>query len=221
MKLFFQLLLSDLRLHRRRLAEWSALVLFFIVIVVLLPFAVGPDAELLRRLGPGLIWLAVLLMSFLTLEKFFIADARDGTLDLMLLAPMPLPLVLLARLTAETCMLAGGLAFALIPATLLLDIDSAVLPVLVASLALGVPALVLLGGLAGAITAGLPRNPSLLIVLLAPFYIPVLIFSVAACDAAALGMTALPALCLLAAFLAVLMPAAPFVIAAALRNCQE
>jgi heme exporter protein B len=96
--------------------------------------------------------------------------------------------------------------------------DSSILPVLAATLALGVPVLVLLGGVMGAITVALHRNPALLTVLLAPFYIPVLIFATGACDAAALGAPVGPNLLLLGALLALILPSAPFIIAAALRQ---
>lgn len=214
------LLRHDLRLQARRTGEWAALVLFFVIIVLLLPFAIGPEPDLLRRLAPGLIWLAALLMSLLALERLFVEDARDGTLDLMLLSPMPLPLVVFVRLVAQTGMMLAALALVALPATLLLGMSLAVLPVLAVSLLLGIPVLVLLGGIMGAVTVTLRRHPALLTLLLIPFYIPVLIFAVAACDAVALGTSALPHLLLLGALLAVLLPAAPFVIAAALRQEQ-
>src|ERR1700691_1192519 len=100
MKNFFRLLRYDLRLQMRNRVEWAALVLFFIIVILLLPFAVGPEPDLLRRLAPGLIWLAVLLMSLLAIEKLFVMDARDVTLDLMLLSPMPLPLIVFGKLAS-------------------------------------------------------------------------------------------------------------------------
>src|SRR5580704_16014253 len=102
MRNFLRLLCYDMRLELRQPTDWAALVLFFVIVIVLLPFAIGPEPELLRRLAPGLIWLAALLMSLLAIEKFFVADARDGTLDLMLLSPLPLPLVVLSKLIVLT-----------------------------------------------------------------------------------------------------------------------
>lgn len=217
---FFNLLRADIRLHRWQMTGWAALVLFFLVVILLLPFALGPEPDLLRRLAPGLIWLAALLMSFLALERLFVEDARDGTLDLLLLSPVPLPLIVFARLAALALMIFLALIFVLPLAALMLGMSLAVLPVLLLSLLLGVPSLVLLGGIAGAITVALNRHPALLTLLLAPFYIPILIFAAAACDAVLLGVSPLSHLLLLGAILALLLPIAPFVIAAALRNAQ-
>ena len=220
MKNFIILLRQDMRLHRRQLAEWVPLILFFLIVIVLLPFALGPEPDLLKRLGPGLIWLAALLMSLLALERLFVRDARDGTLDIMLLSPHPLPLLVFSRLLAEIIAILVALAVMLLPAAILLGLSFAVLPVLFLTLLLGLPALILLGGVAGAITAVLNRNPGMLTLLLVPFYIPILIFAVAACDAVMLGASAVPSLLFLGAILALVLPFAPFIIAAALRNGQ-
>jgi heme exporter protein B len=217
---FLRLLCFDVRLHARQHAEWAALVLFFIIIIVLLPFAIGPEPDLLERLAGGLIWLAVLLMSLLALEKLFVTDARDGTLDLMLLSPLPLPLIILSKLSAFIVTILAALMIMIVPAVVLLGMDLVALPVLLLSFALGVPVLILLGGIVASVTVSLARNAALLTLLLIPFYLPVLIFAVAACDAALTGASALPHLLLLGALLAVLLPAAPFVIAAALRNAE-
>jgi heme exporter protein B len=216
----FALLRHEMRLHARQLGEWAALLLFFAIVLLLLPFALGPEPDLLRRLAPGLIWLAALLMSFLALDKLFAQDARDGTLDFMLLSPLPLPLIVAAKLMAQTAAMLIALGLMLFPAALLLGMSLSVLPVLGFSLLLGVPALVLLGGVAGSLTVALRRNPALLTLLLVPFYIPILIFAVAAADAAATGADPWPHLALLGALLAVLLPTAPFVIAAGLRQGQ-
>jgi len=217
---FLRLFEFDARLQMRQMNEWTVLVLFFLIVVLLLPFAIGPEAALLRRLAPGLIWLATLLMSLLAIDKLFVSDARDGSLDLMLLSPMPLPLIVLSKLLAQILMMLGAIAVMLFPAAIMLGLDGAVAPVLLLSFALGLPVIVCLGGMAAAITVALPRNPALLTLLLIPFYIPVLIFAVGACDAVTAGNPVAPNLLLMGAMLAVLLPAAPFTIAAALRNAQ-
>jgi heme exporter protein B len=209
-----------MRLHTRQMAAWAALILFFIIVVVLLPFALGPEPQLLGRLASGLIWLAALLMSLLALDRLFVADARDGTLDLMLLSPWPLPVLVLSKLLAQSLMMLTALSLMLLPAALLLGLSLSVLPVLALTLLLGVPSLILLGGIAGAITVALHRNPALLTLLLLPFYIPILIFAVAACDAALIGASVLTPLFFLGALLAFLLPTAVYVIAAALRYGQ-
>ncbi len=217
---FITLLRHDMRLHTRQMAAWAALILFFIIVVVLLPFALGPEPQLLGRLASGLIWLAALLMSLLALDRLFVADARDGTLDLMLLSPWPLPVLVLSKLLAQSLMMLTALSLMLLPAALLLGLSLSVLPVLALTLLLGVPSLILLGGIAGAITVALHRNPALLTLLLLPFYIPILIFAVAACDAALIGASVLTPLFFLGALLAFLLPTAVYVIAAALRYGQ-
>ncbi len=215
------LVCNEMRLHVRQLAEWVALLLFFLIVILLLaPFALGPEPDLLSVLAPGLIWLATLLMSLLALEKLFVADARDGTLDLMLLSPLPLPVIVMSKLLAQSLMMIVALGVMLIPAALMLGMNFSVLPTLTLTLLLGIPALMLLGGIASAITVALQRNPALLTLLLVPFYIPILIFAVSACEAAATETSPLTPLLLLGAILSVLLPTAPMVIAAALRQGQ-
>ena len=215
-----KLLRYEILLQARRKTEWASLLLFFIIVILLAPFALGPEPDLLRRLAPGLVWIAALLMSLLSVDRLFVADARDGTLDIMLLSPLPLPLIVAARLGGQSLTMLVALALALLPATLMLGLDPSLLPTLALSLLLGVPCLVLLGGIGAAVTIALHRNPALLTLLLIPFYIPVLIFAVAAADAAAMGASPLPHLALLGAMLAVLLPSSPFIIAAALRQSQ-
>ncbi len=217
MNSFLRLMRCDLRLQMRNRVEWASLVLFFTIVILLLPFTLGPEPDLLRRLAPGLIWLAALLMNLLSLDRVFLQDARDGTLDLMVLSPLPLPVVVFSKMAAQSVMMIVALLIMLFPAALLLGMDAALLPVLALTLVLGVPSLVLLGGVMGSITLLLNRNAALLTVLLVPFYIPIIIFATGACDAAALGASPESNLLLLAALLALIVPTAPFVIAAALR----
>ncbi len=218
----FLLLAYELRLNARRKAEWATLVLFFILVVAMLPFAVGPDKETLRRLGPGLIWLAAALMNLLALERLFAPDERDGTLDMMLLSPLPLPLLVAVRLAAHSLSLIATLAAALPLAALFMGgMDTATIGVLAASLALGAPLITAMGGVMAAITLAAKRGAALLLLLLTPFYVPVLIFAVSAADAAAGGASAAPHLLLLAAMNALLVPLSPFAIAAALEKAGE
>src|SRR3984957_16993610 len=122
MRSLMSLIFHEMRLHMRQLSEWIALVLFFLIVILLLPFTLGPEPDLLRRLAPGLIWLAALLMSLLALEKLFVADARDGTLDLMLLSPIPLPILVFSKLSAQILAMLLVLALMIFPAALLLGI---------------------------------------------------------------------------------------------------
>jgi heme exporter protein B len=217
MNAFLRLLAYDIRLQIRHRVEWASLVLFFTIVILLLPFALGPEPDLLRRLAPGLIWLAAMLMSLLSLDRLFVQDARDGTLDMMLLSPMPLPLIAFSKIMAQNLVTLSALLVMLPPAALLLNMDWAVVPVLALTLVLGVPVMALLGGIVGAMTVALHRNAALLTLLLVPFYIPVMIFATSACDAVMMGASPEPNLLLLAALLALALPSAPFIMAAALR----
>ncbi|MGB9154721.1 MAG: heme exporter protein CcmB [Alphaproteobacteria bacterium] len=220
MKNSLTLLHHEIRLQARQKAEWASLLLFFVIVITLMPFALGADAEILRRLAPGLIWLAALLMSLLSLDRLFVQDARDGTLDEMLVSPAPLESIVLAKILAQILVMILVLALMSLPAALLLGMDAQVLPTLILTFILGVPVLALLGGIAGALTVMLQRNAALMTLLLVPFYIPILIFAVSACDAAVPGGSTAQPLLFLAALLALILPAAPFIIAAALRQGQ-
>lgn len=220
MKNFCALLHHEIRLQVRQKAEWAALLLFFVIIIILMPFALGSDAEILRRLAPGLIWLSALLMSLLSLDRLFVQDARDGTLDEMLISPAPLESIILAKILAQILIMIVAITLMSFPAALLLGMDAQMLPTLILTFILGVPTLALLGGVTGALTVMLHRNVALMTLLLVPFYIPVLIFAVSACDAAALGVNAAQPLLFLASLLALILPSAPFIIAASLRQGQ-
>ena len=158
-------------------------VLFFLTVVVLMPFAVGPDLGLLKRLGPAILWLGALLASLLTLDRLFTADHDDGSLDLIAMSRQPLELTCLAKAVAHW--LAAGLP--LIVATpvlgLLLNLDGSTTLAVALTLLLGTPALTLTGMIGAALAVTLRRGGLLLAVLVLPLSIPVLIFGVAACNA--------------------------------------
>jgi heme exporter protein B len=220
MKVFTALLIQDIHLHIKRKTEQSTMLLFFVIVIILMPFALGPDLDILRRLAPGLIWLAVLLMSLLSLDQVFVQDARDGTLDEMLISPLPLELIVSSKLAAQIIVMFFTLLCMVLPSALFLNMEMRTVPVLILTLALGIPSIVLLGGIAGSITIALNRNAALLTLLLIPFYIPILIFAVSACDASNIGMSSEQPLLFLSALLTLILPFAPFIIAASLRHGQ-
>ena len=162
-------------------------VLFFLTVVVLMPFAVGPDLQLLQRLGPAILWLGALLASLLTLDRLFTADAEDGSLDLIAMSRTPLELTCAAKALAHW--LAAGLP--LIIATpvlgLLLNLDGSASLAVMATLLAGTPALTFTGMIGAALAVTLRRGGLLLAVLVLPLAIPVLIFGVAASQAAIVG----------------------------------
>jgi heme exporter protein B len=159
-------------------------VLFFLTVVVLMPFALGPDLALLKRLGPAILWLGALLASLLTLDRLFMADYEDGSLDLIVMSGRSLEMACLAKAVAHW--LAAGLP--LIVATpvlgLLLNLDVPATLAVMLTLLIGTPALTLTGMIGAALAVTLRRGGLLLAVLVLPLSIPVLIFGVASASAA-------------------------------------
>lgn len=203
------------RLSLRGGGAFVGLVFFFAVVVVV-PFAVGPDMPLLRRVGPAVLWIGALLASLLNLDRLFREDHEDGALDLLMMSGIPLSLVILAKCAGAW--LATGLP--LVIATplfgLLLGVEPPALLATAASLLIGTPALVLTGALGAALVAGLGRGGPLVAILVLPFTIPVVIFGVSA----AVTLSA-AAFALLAAIALVAVVVVPVAGAAALRLSAE
>lgn len=215
------LLKRDLRIALRRRADTGAVLVFFLIVVSLFPLGVGPQFELLRRLGAGVVWVAALLASMLSLARLFADDHADGTLEQMLLAPAPLALLVLAKAAAHW--LSSGLLLVLASPLLALqfDLDGGAIGVLVASLLIGTPILSLIGAIGAALTVGLRGAGVLLSLLVLPLVAPVLIFGAGAVDAAAAGLAPGAHLSLLGAMLALALPGAPLAAALALRIAHE
>ncbi|MDA8870365.1 heme exporter protein CcmB [Rhizobiaceae bacterium] len=193
-------------------AGGATVLLFYFAVVVAVPFAVGPDPKLLAAIGPAVLWIGALLASLLGLERMFAADHEDGTLDQLMLAPVPLELVCLAKALAHW--LATGLPVALVTPLfgLMLGLDATTIAATVATLLVGTPAVSFIGTVGAAVTVGLARGGLLLAVLVLPLTIPTVIFAVAAARGAVaepdpfLAPLALTAA--LSAFFAVLGPLA-------------
>jgi heme exporter protein B len=211
----------DLAMARRHSAETLTAVSFFVLAVILFPFAAGPDANLLARIAAAVIWVAALLASLLSMDRLFEADHQDGGLDLIALSPLPLEAVVLAKVAAHW--LATGLpVLAAVPVmALLLGLPAAGWIPLLAALAIGTPVLSLLGAVGAALLLGARRGGVLLAVLVLPLYIPVLIFGVGAAEAALTGFSPQSHLLLLAAMLAGGLALAPLAAAAAVRLSVE
>ncbi len=193
-------------------------VLFFALTAALFPFGIGPEPNVLARIGPGVIWVTALLSVLLSLERLFLADYEDGSLELLVLSPMPLELAVLAKTLAHW--LTTGLP--VIAATpliaLLYNMDSTGLPVMLLAMALGTPSLSLVGAVGAALALGARRGGVLIPLLVLPLYVPALIFGVGATDAALVDLSAKPHLLLLAALLLVMLLVSPLAAAAALRR---
>jgi heme exporter protein B len=197
-------------------------VLFFLAVVVLVPFALGPDLALLRRIGPAVLWLAALLASLLTLDRVLAADHEDGSLDLLLMARAPLELLLLVKALAQWLTTGLPLVIAAPLFGLLLDIEPAAAGSVALTLAAGTPALGCIGLIGAAIAVTLRRGALLLPILVLPLAIPVLIFGVSATNAAVAGPVPFGApFAILCALTLASLVVGPLAAAAALRHGME
>lgn len=221
LKLIAAVVARDLRLAMRRRADIVSALFFFIIVVSLFPLGVGPEPALLRQLAPGVLWVAALLATMLSLPRLFADDHRDGTLEQLALAPQPLGLIVLGKVLAHW--LVSGLPLALLAPVLGLQFDLAneALWVLTGSLLLGTPALSGIGAIGAALTLGVRGGGVLLSLLVLPLYIPVLIFGAGAVDATVSGIGAQAHLSLLAALTLAGVFFAPWPTAAALRIALE
>jgi heme exporter protein B len=211
----------DLRLALRLGSETMTVLVFFVLTVILFPFGVGPAPETLAKIAPGILWVTALLASMLSLERLFAGDYEDGSLEWLSLAPVPLELVVLSKALAHW--LTTGLPLVVMAPLLgvLLHLDPAGTLTMIAAMALGTPALTLIGAIGAALTLGARRGGVLLSLLVLPLYIPVLIFGVSAVDAAICGLGAGPRLLILAGLALFALALAPFAAAAALRQAIE
>jgi len=212
----------DVRLALRAGGGASIAVLFFLIVVTLTPFAIGPDLALLKRIGPAMLWIGALLASLLALDRLLAADRDDGSLDLLVMSPMPLELAVAAKALAHWLTTGLPLAIATPLFALFLNVDGAAGVAVAATLLAGTPALTFLGLIGAALTVTLRRGGLLLSVLVLPLAIPVLIFGVAASNAAITGPldfgTPFMILCALSLISFVI---GPFAAAMALRHGQE
>ncbi len=197
-------------------------VLFFLAVVTVIPFGVGPDLKLLARIGPAVLWVGALLSTLLGLDRLFQADRDDGSLDLVLMAGRPLELVVLVKCLAHWAGTGLPLVVAAPVLSIFLGLDPAAIVAVTATLLAGTPALTLFGAVGAALTVSLRRGGLLLSVLVIPLAIPVLIFGVSAADAAITGPTPFrtPFLVLLALTL-VSAVVGPIASAAALRYAGD
>jgi len=217
LRAFGAIVSRDLRLGVRRRGELAQPLVFFAAVATLFPLALGPDPELLRRIAPGIVWVAALLAILLPMDRIFGPDFDDGTLEQLLLAPQPPAVLALAKVSAHW-LVTGIPVLVVAPViALVLRLPVDALPVLLASLALATPVLTLIGAIGVALTLGLRAGGPLLALLVLPMYVPVLIFATGAVERAASGASPAAPLYLLAALLVIAVVLAPLAIAAALR----
>lgn len=214
---FFAQLRRDLLVAFRNRSEALNPLMFFVLVTLLFPLGIGPSANLLQTISPGVLWVAALLSALLSLDSMFRSDYEDGTLEQLVLSPQPLGLLVVARVFAHWVMSAVPLLLLSPVLAIALNMAPRAIPVLMLTLLLGTPVFSVIGAIGVALTVGLRRSGMLLALLVIPLYIPVLIFGAGAVDAAASGLPVTGQLYILAALLVLSLTLAPVAIAAALR----
>ena len=211
------LLLRDLRLAIRAGGGFGLGLAFFLIVVTLVPFGVGPEGGMLARIAPGILWVGALLACLLSLDRIFALDFEDGSLALLATAPIPLEGVVTIKAIAHWVTTGLPLVLAAPVFGVLLHLEGAAYYWLVLSLALGTPALSVLGAFGAALTVGLKRGGLLLSLLVLPLYVPTLIFGAELVRRGAAGMETQVPLLMLAGITAACIAIVPFASAAAIR----
>ena len=219
--MFMWIIKRDLLLAMRRQSDVLTTLFFFIIVVSLFPLSVGPEMNMLRTMAPGVVWVAALLASMLSLGRMFSNDYLDGTLEQMLLSPQSLSLLVLGKALAHW--LVTGVPLVLMAPVLGIqyDLPAEALFVLTTALLLGTPVLSLIGAIGAALTLGLRGGGVLVSLLVLPLYIPVLIFGAGAVEANMAGVGFDAHLSLIGAFLLVSLVFAPWAAASSLRVSLE
>jgi heme exporter protein B len=212
------LVTRDLRLALRQGSDAAMVIAFFVITVTLFPLGVGPEPNVLARIAAGVVWVTALLATMLSLDRLFQSDYEDGSTDLLILAPVPLELVVLAKVLAHWMLTGLPLILTAPVLAALMNLPEGGYLVLIVSMFLATPTLSLIGSVGAALALGARRGGILISLLVLPLYIPVLIFAVGAVDASITGLTPRPHLLILGAMLAAALPLAPWAAAAALRH---
>lgn len=212
-----RLLTRDLKLAIRAGGGFGLGLAFFLILVVLIPFGVGPESQILARIAPGILWVGALLACLLSLDRIFALDYEDGSLDLLATAPIPMEGVVLIKAAAHWITTGLPLVLAAPVLGLLLSLPGPAFVWLVGTLALGTPALSMIGTFGAALTVGIKRGGLLLSLLVLPLYMPTLIFGAEAVRRGADGLPATTPLLLMAGITAGAIALLPFAAAAAIR----
>jgi heme exporter protein B len=215
---FWQLLARDVRLAIREGGAIGTALGFYLMVVAILPLGLGPDLNLLSRIAPGVLWIALLLSALLSADRIFHADHEDGTLEALSLGPLPLELVAAAKASAHWLTTALPLTLLAPLLGLMLNLDATAYLPLAITMLVGTPAISFIGSIGAALTLGLGRGGLLLSLLVLPLFIPVLVFGVSTISAIVSGPGSFVSpLLILAAFSVASVVLAPFATAAALR----
>ena len=221
LSMFWWLVWRDLILAWRRRADVLATLFFFVIVVSLFPLGIGPEAQLLRTIAPGIVWVAALLASMLSLGRIFGNDYQDGTLEQILLTPQPIYLLVLAKVLAHWLVSEVPLVAIAPLLGVQFGLSQNTLGTIAVSLLLGTPVLSLIGSIGAALTLGLRAANVLIALLVLPLCIPALIFGAGAVEASVDGTNSQPWLLLLAATLIVSLVFAPWATSAALKISVE
>lgn len=221
MRRFLVLVGRDLTLALRAGTDAAVAVMFFVITVMLFPFGVGPEPNILARIAAGVVWVAALLAALLSLERLFANDYEDGALDLLALGGLPLEAVVTAKMLAHWIVTGVPLIVAAPVLAMMLGLPDGGYGILALTLLIGTPALSLIGGVGAALTLGARRGGVLISLLILPLFVPVLIFAIAAIDAAVMGLPVGPHLARLGIVLALAVPVGPIAAAAAVRQALE
>jgi heme exporter protein B len=211
----------DLLLAFRQRADVANTLLFFVVVVTMVPLGVGAEPNLLRSIAPGVVWVAALLAAILSLNRLFAADFADGTLEQMLISAEPLPLIVLGKTLAHWLVTGVPVTAMSVVLGIMFDLGVEATAILMVSLALGTPILSLIGAVGAALTLGLRGGGVLVSLLVLPLYVPVLILGAGSVGAVAAGLGAAPYLLLLGALALFAVVLTPWAVAAALRISVE
>lgn len=211
----------DLLLALRQRGDVVQVLLFFVVVVTMVPLGVGPERSVLRLIGAGTVWVAALLASIVSLARLFAQDHADGSLEQLLLSGQPPVLVVAGKILAHWLVTGAPITAASLPIAVMFDLDAESTATLALSLALGTPALSLIGAIGAALTLGLRGGGVLVTLLVLPLTVPVLIFGAGAVDAVAGGLSPAAQLSLLGALSLGAAALAPWAIATALRIALE
>lgn len=211
------LLSRDLTLALRAGGGFGLGLAFFLIVTVLVPFGVGPQSDLLAQIAPGILWLGALLACLLSLDRLLALDWEDGTLDLLATSPLPLEAALTIKALAHWITTGLPLVVAAPVFGILLNLPGPGFYWLVVSLAVGTPALSVIGTFGAALTVGVKRGGLLLSLLVLPLYVPTLIFGAEVARRGAIGMDTATPLLMLGGITAGVIAVMPFASAAALR----
>lgn len=220
-QLFLTILRRDLMLALRRKSDLAQVIFFFAVVVTLVPLGVGAETNTLRAIAPGVVWVAALLAALLSLPRMFAADFADGTLEQMLVAAEPLPVIVFAKVIAHW--LVTGVPMTVFAALfgVMFDLSLDVTLVLVASLAVGTPIMSFIGAIGAALTLGLRAGGVLTSLLVLPLYIPVLIFGSGAASAVAVSMSPTAHFLIVGGLTLATAALSPMAVSAALRIAEQ